>query len=174
MVTPFHLLPGNAPTSTLLSISLGVSPSEQEPAMWTPPFTAQAVTGPSPWSNWQHNSPDCAEPPSPSGATSKVTPEEPPCSKWKDEMSFHKALPRSHWEAFSRDSRLVQQAREDYYQGNHPQFNSETSCNLTDILWNMIKSAGLLGSKVYEIQETWTGQHELEYTNYAPKPCQRA
>ena len=33
MVTPFHLLLGNAPTSTLLSIPLGVSPPKQEPAL---------------------------------------------------------------------------------------------------------------------------------------------
>ena len=33
----------------------------------------------------------------------------------------------------------------------------------------MIESSGLLGSKIYEIQETWTGQHKLEYANYALK-----
>ena len=38
-----------------------------------------------------------------------------------------------------------------------------------DIFQNMIESAGLLGSKIYEIQETWTGRHELEYANYALK-----
>ena len=30
----------------------------------------------------------------------------------------------------------------------------------------MIKSMGLLGSDIFEIQETWMGQHELEYANY--------
>ena len=33
----------------------------------------------------------------------------------------------------------------------------------------MIESASLLGSKIYEIQETWTGRCELDYTNYALK-----
>ena len=33
----------------------------------------------------------------------------------------------------------------------------------------MIKSTGLLGSEIYEIQETWMGQHKLEYANYALK-----
>ena len=33
MVTPFHLLLGNVPMSTLLSIPLGVSPPEQKPAL---------------------------------------------------------------------------------------------------------------------------------------------
>ena len=115
MVTPFHLLLGNAPTSTLLTIPLGVSPPEQEPAPQTPPFSAPAAGGPSPQSKWWHNLPDQAGPQSPSGATSKVTPEEPPHSKWKEEMPFHKALSRSHEEVFSWDSRLVQKAREDYY-----------------------------------------------------------
>ena len=103
---------------------------------------------------------------SPSEATSKVTPEQPSHSKWKEEMPFHKALSRSHQEAFSRDSRLVWKAREDYYQENCLHFNSENSCNLMGIFWNMINSTGLLGPEIYEIQETWTGQHELEYANY--------
>ena len=104
IVTPFHLLLGNAPMSTLLSIPLGVSPPEQEPAPQTPPFSAPAATGPSPQSKWQHHLPDQVGPQSPSGATSKVTPEEPPHWKQKEEMPFHKALSRSHQEAFCRDS----------------------------------------------------------------------
>ena len=58
MVTIFHLLLGNAPTSTLLCIPRGVSPPEQEPALQTPPSSAPAATGPSPQSKWQHNLPD--------------------------------------------------------------------------------------------------------------------
>ena len=57
MVTPFHLLLGNAPMSTMLSIPLGVSPPEWEPVPWTPPSSAPAVTRPSPQSKWWHNSP---------------------------------------------------------------------------------------------------------------------
>ena len=44
IVTPFHLLLGNAPTFALLSISLGVSPPEQEPIPQSPPSSAPAVT----------------------------------------------------------------------------------------------------------------------------------
>ena len=114
MVNPFHLLLGNAPMSTLLSIPPGVSPPEQKPAPQTPPSSAPAATGPSPWSKWWHKSPDQVKPPSPSEATSKVTPKEPPHSKQKEEMPFHKAVTRSHQKAFSKDSRLVQKVREDY------------------------------------------------------------
>ena len=83
MVTPFHQLLGNASTSTLLSIPPGISPPEQEPALGTPPFTASAVTGPLPQSMQQHNSPDWPEPPSPSEATSKVTPRSHPVQRGK-------------------------------------------------------------------------------------------
>ena len=49
-------------------------------------------------------------------------------------MPFHKTLSRSHQKAFSRDSRLVQKAREDYYRENCLHFNSENSCDLTHFL----------------------------------------
>ena len=58
-------------------------------------------------------------------------------------MLLHKALSRSYQEAFSRDSKLVQKARVEYYQENFPHFNNETSCNMTDIFQSMIKSASL-------------------------------
>ena len=57
MVTPYHLLLGNAPTSALLSISPGVSPSEQEPALQLPPSSVPAVTRPSPQFKQGHNLP---------------------------------------------------------------------------------------------------------------------
>ena len=126
--------------STLLSIPLRVSPPEWEPAPQTPPSSAPAVTRPSPQSKQQHNSTDWVEPLSPTETTSKVTPKEPPHSKQKEEMLFHKALSRSHQEAFSRDSRLVQKVREDYYQENCLHFDSKTSCNMVDIFQSMIKS----------------------------------
>ena len=100
--------------STLLSIPLGVSPPEQEPALQTPPSSAPAVTGPSPWSKQQHNLPNQVEAPFSPVATSNVAPEEPPYSK-EEEMPFHKALSRSWQEAFSMDSQLVHKAREEYY-----------------------------------------------------------
>ena len=131
MVTPYHLLLSNAPTSTLLSIPLGVYPPEWESAPWTPPSTA---TGPHP---------------GPNGGTTCLTGQGPlphlrlppkqslrshPVSKQKEEMPLHKALSRSHQEAFNRDSRLMWKAREDYFQANQPHFNNE----------NMLQSDGHL------------------------------
>ena len=82
-------------------------------------------------------------------------------------MLLHKALSRSHQEAFSRDSKLVQKAREEYYSEKGLHFNNETSCDMMDIFWIMIKSAGLLSFEIHEIKETWTGQSKLQYANYA-------
>ena len=82
-------------------------------------------------------------------------------------MLLHKALSRRHQEAFSRDSKLVQKVREDYYWENHPHFGSKSSCDMVDISWSMIKSASLLSSQIYEIKETWTGRSEMQYANYA-------
>ena len=36
-----------------------------------------------------------------------------------------------------------------------------------DIFWHMVETASLLGSAIYEIQEAWTGQDELQHANYA-------
>ena len=63
----------------------------------------------------------------------------------------------------------MQKAREEYYWENCLHFNSENSRDLKDIFQNMIKSTSLLGSEIYEIQETWMGWHELEYASYALK-----
>ena len=81
-------------------------------------------------------------------------------------MLLHKALSGSHQEAFSRDSKLVQKAREDYYWENCPCFISETSCIMADVFWSMIKSASLLGSEIYKLKEIWNGLSELQYANY--------
>ena len=82
-------------------------------------------------------------------------------------MPLHKVLTRSHHDAFSRDSKLVWEAREMYYWENHPCFNNENPCDVMDILWNMVKSTGLLSLEIHEIRKNWTGRQELQYTNHA-------
>ena len=52
MITPYHILLGNAPMSTLLSVPPRVSPSEWESALQTPPSTAPAANRPLPQSKW--------------------------------------------------------------------------------------------------------------------------
>ena len=52
MVTPFHLLLGNAPICALLSIPPGVSPFQPEPTSQTPPASATQVPRRPPQSKW--------------------------------------------------------------------------------------------------------------------------
>ena len=60
-------------------------------------------------------------------------------------------------EAFVKDSDLVWKAREDYFKTNHPHFDHKTVHDLMDIFGDMVPSASLLGSQIYEIQDVWKG-----------------
>ena len=82
-------------------------------------------------------------------------------------MPLHRALMRTCQEAFSQDSHLVRKARKEYYKNHWLDFDSETSCDLAEVFQCMIETAGLLNSAIYEIQEAWTGQKELQYASYA-------
>ena len=57
--------------------------------------------------------------------------------------------------------------RQEHYRTNCPHFDHKTSHDLMSIFQNMITSAGLLGSQIYDIQESWEGQNKLQYTNDA-------
>ena len=104
-----------------------------------------------------------------SGDKAAGGPEEPPHQKWKDEMPLKKFLKGGWQKTFAKDSDQLQQAREDYFRTNCPHFNCETSCDLSGLFQEMIAFADLLGSKIYEIQEAWTGWEDLQYANDALK-----
>ena len=53
-----------------------------------------------------------------------------------------------------------------YFRSHCLNFNNEISHDFRDVCWCMIKTAGLLGSTIYEIKESWTGQDELQQANY--------
>ena len=85
-----------------------------------------------------------------SEATSKATPKGPPSSKQQEVAPLHKVLMRSHQEAFGQDSHLVWKTMEEYFRNHCPNFNSKNYCDLMDVFQHMIKTAGLLGSIIYE------------------------
>ena len=91
------------------------------------------------------------------------------CLRQKEEMPYMESLKGSWQEAFTKDSNLVWQAREDYFKMNHPHFDCKTLHNLSGVFWDIIVHAKLLGSQIYEIQEVWTGQDDLRYANDALK-----
>ena len=88
---------------------------------------------------------------------SKATPEGPPTSKWQEIMPLHKALTRSHQEAFSQNSSLVREMREEYFWSHCPNFNNENTRDFTDVFQCMIETTDLLGSAIYKIAEAWSG-----------------
>ena len=67
---------------------------------------------------------------------SQETPKGPSTLKqWQEIMPLHKALTRSCQEAFSQDSSLVNEMREEYFQSHHPNFNHENTHDLTEVFW---------------------------------------
>ena len=59
--------------------------------------------------------------------------------------------------------------REEYFRSHCPNFNNDNSHDFTDVFQHMAETIGLLGSAIYEIKESWTGQDELWQANYALK-----
>ena len=128
---------------------------------------------PLPGSKWWYPSPDWDVSLPQSEGTAGGVSEELPNLKWRDEMPLYESLMGSQWEAFAKDLDLVQKAREDYFKTNCPHFNHATLCDLMGIFWDMVTSASLLGSQIYEIQEVWRGQNELWYANDVLKTSPR-
>ena len=101
--------------------------------------------------------------------TSKATPEGCPSSKWQEMPPLHKVLTQSHSEAFSWDTNLVRETREEYFKRHSPNFTTENTHDLSDIFWCMAKTTKLLGLAIYEIKEVWKELDELWQANYALK-----
>ena len=78
-------------------------------------------------------------------------------------------LKESHQEAFCWDSDLVCITRQRYFEAHHPSLHQEGSHDLSGLFWEMITSVDLVDSKIYEIQEVWTRQKDLQYANHALK-----
>ena len=145
------------------SLSQGTSSSEQVSAPMDP---SPPVPEHSPRPRWWHPSPDLVDVSPVSGTMSKATLEEPPSSKQQEIMPLHKALTQSCLEAFSQDSSLVRKTREENFQRHSPNFNTENTCDLSDVFQHMAKTAELLGSSIYKIKEVWAGSDELQQANY--------
>ena len=103
----------------------------------------------------------------PSRTTSKATPEGPPSSKWHKIPPLHKVLIQSCLEAFSQDTSLVREVREEYFKRHSPNFTMENTHDLSDIFQHMAETAKLLGLAIYEIKEVWKGSDKLQQANYA-------
>ena len=82
-------------------------------------------------------------------------------------LPLHKVLTWGHSEAFSQDTSLVRETREEYFRRHSPNFTTENTCDLSDIFQCMAETAKLLGLAIYEIKEVWKGPDKLWQANYA-------
>ena len=80
---------------------------------------------------------------------SKATSEGPPSSKWQEIPPLYKVLTWSHSEAFSQDTSLVRETREEYFKRHSPNFTMEGMHDLSEVFRHMAKTAKLLGSAIY-------------------------
>ena len=56
-----------------------------------------------------------------------------------------------------------------FFKKHHPNFSTESTCNMSEVFWHMAESAELLSLAIYEIKEVWDGPGELCQANYALK-----
>ena len=72
-------------------------------------------------------------------------------------------------EASRKDSNLVQATRWVYFKMHHPDLDHEGSNDLFSTFQEMATFAGLMGPKVHEFQEVWTGSKDFWATHHVPK-----
>ena len=165
LLASYHVLMGQALTSHPFNLPQGASSSEQ----------VSAPMAPSPPVPEHSPKPKSASLSRPSRCLTSQqdhvqgNPRRLPSSKWQEIMPLHKALTQSQLEAFSQDSSLVRKMREEYFQRHSPNFNTENTCDLSDVFWHMARAAELLGSTIHKIKEVWTGPDELQQAKYTPR-----
>ena len=117
LVASYHVLMGQAPMSHPFNLSQGASSTEQVSVQVAP---SPSAPGCSPRPKWQHPSPDLVDV-MPSGrTTSQTTLEGPLSSKWQEMPPLCKVLTWNHSEAFSQDTSLVRETREEYFKRHTP------------------------------------------------------
>ena len=73
------------------------------------------------------------------------------------------------WEAFCKDSDLVQSIRQTYFRAHLPVFHKEVTHNLASIFGDMTKMIDLTGTKIHPVQDQWQGKKELHMASHAVK-----
>ena len=90
-------------------------------------------------------------------ASLNITPEEHPHQRQKEWRPLARLLKESHWEAFRKDSNIIQATRGSYFKMHYPKFDCEGSQDLSHTFQEMVTSAGLMDSDLHELQEVWAG-----------------
>ena len=95
------------------------------------------------------------------GTMFKATSEGPSSSKWQKIPPLYKVLTQSHSEAFSWDTSLVRETREEYFKRHSPNFTMEGMHDLSEVFRHMAKTVKLLGWQFMK-----SGRYGRDQTNY--------
>ena len=163
MATSYHLLLGQAPPSSPPILPLKACPVEEHPSTAASPAPTPKQ---SPRLKRCHPSPEPMGSMPMDGATSAAVVGGPPNPKKWETPPWFKSLKPSWADAFLRDSALVVEARLHFFSKHSYNFNQNRTRDLSKVFKKLAKKAGLLGTKIYEIEASWTGPEELKQANY--------
>ena len=163
LAASYHLLLGQAPPSPPLVLPPRTPPMEEQPSTAAPPMpTPKQSPRPKRWLPLPEPMGNM-----PLGGTTLVAAlGGPPYPKKWENPPWFKLLKPSCAEAFLRDSNKVVEARLHFFSKHSYNFKQDGSHDLSGIFKKLAKSAGLLGTDIYEIQASWTGPEELKQANY--------
>ena len=82
------------------------------------------------------------------------------------DLSLVQTLKPSCTKAFSRDSVMVKEARQEFFSKHSYDFTTDGTHDLSRAFRQLAASANLLGTSIYEIQSPWTRPEELKQANY--------
>ena len=163
LATSYHLLLGQAPPSSPLILPPRTPTTEEQPSTAAPPTLTPKqsprlkrwLPSPEPMGNMPLG-----------GANPVAVLGGPPYPKKQENPPWFKSLKPSCAEAFLRDSNIVVEAKLHFFSKHSYNFNQDGNRDLSRIFKKLTKSAGLLGTDIYEIQASWTGPEELKQANY--------
>ena len=169
LMYPIHLLTGNMSLTGLLTAAsqLPIGPRDpiSSPSCPRRPATATHPTG----NKWQHL-PRCeAELDHSRDGEPASCPGEPPQWRWKEEDPLVEHLTGACRVAFCKDLDLVQHIRWTYFRAHSPVFHKEATHDLANVFRDMAKIVGLMGTKIYPIQDQWWGKKELHMAKGSTK-----
>ena len=126
---------------------------------------------PQPSNKWWHPSSD-------QGMPDPGQEEEAPCDlseepTHKKQKPLARTFREAQWEAFSKDSEVVNVTQQTYHKTHKVMFDQEGSCVLTSVFREMAWETSLLNVKIYEVQEAWTSWWGLKAVNHTAKASQR-
>ena len=166
---PMHLLTGNMSLTGLLTAAPQLPISSRDPIS-SPSCPRRPTTTTHPTGNKQQHSPTCeAELDHSRDGKPASCPGEPPQQRWREEDPLAEHLRSAHRKAFYKDSDLVQHIRQTYFRAHSLVFHKEVTHDLADVFGEMAKIAGLMDTKIYQIQDQWWRKKELYLVNHVAK-----